>query len=191
MKTLKTIALVFSTVAIFTSCSDDDNKSTPVNEEELITTVKVTLTNGTNIITLTSKDLDGPDAPGATEITVDGPLLANTTYTGKVELLNETETPVEIVSEEIEESAQEKLDHQFFFAAIPSLLGTFTYADLDGEGNPIGLRFTFTTGAASTGSLSVILRHLPNKSATGVSSGDITNAGGSTDAQAIFPITVE
>jgi hypothetical protein len=190
MKTLKTIALVFSTVAIFTSCSDDDNKSTPVNEEELITTVKVTLTNGTNIITLTSKDLDGPDAPGATEIT-GGTLLANTTYTGKVELLNETETPVEIVSEEIEESAEEKLDHQFFFGALEGLLGTFTYEDEDGEGNPIGLSFTFRTGAASTGSLSVILRHLPNKSETGVSSGDITNAGGTTDAQAIFPITVQ
>jgi hypothetical protein len=35
------------------------------------------------------------------------------------------------------------------------------------------------------------LRHLPNKSETGVSSGDITNAGGTTDAQAIFPITVQ
>ena len=189
MKTLKTIALVFSTVAIFTSCSDDDNKSTPVNEEELITTVKVTLINGINTIELTSRDLDadGPDAP----VITGGTLLANTTYTGKVELLNETETPVEIVSEEIEESAQEKLDHQFFFGALEGLLGTFTYDDEDGEGNPIGLSFTFTTGAASTGSLSVTLRHLPNKSATGVSSGDITNAGGTTDATAIFPIIVQ
>ena len=189
MKTLKTIALVFSTVAIFTSCSDDDNKSTPVNEEELITTVKVTLTNGTNTITLTSKDLDldGPNAP----VITGGTLAANTFYTGEVSLLNETEDPAEVISAEIEESAEEKLDHQFFFGALSGLLGTFNYADEDGEGNPIGLRFTFTTGAASTGSLSVILKHLPNKSATGVSSGDITNAGGSTDAQAIFPITVE
>jgi hypothetical protein len=187
MKTLKTIALVFSTVAIFTSCSDDDNKSTPVNEEELITTVKVTLTNGTNIITLTSKDLDGPDAP----VITGGTLAANTVYIGEVSLLNETEDPAEVISAEIEESAEEKLDHQFFFGALEGLLGTFAYADEDGEGNPIGLSFTFRTGAASTGSLSVTLRHLPNKSATGVSSGDITNAGGTTDAQAIFPITVE
>ena len=191
MKIVKTIALVFSTVAIFTSCSDDDNKSTPVNEEELITTVKVTLTNGTNTITLTSKDLDGPDAPGEREITVDGPLLANTTYTGKVELLNETDVPAEIISAIIEESAEEKLDHQFFFGTLSGLLGTFNYTDQDGEGKPIGLSFTFTTGAASTGSLSVTLIHLPNKSETGVSSGDITNAGGTTDAQAIFPITVQ
>lgn len=189
MKTLRTIALVFSAVAIFTSCSDDDNKTTPVNEEEVITTVKVTLTNGSNVITLTSKDLDldGPNLPIVTE----GNLTANTTYSGEVFLLNETKDPAEVISAEIEESAEEKLDHQFFFGALSGLLGTFNYTDEDGEGNPIGLRFTFTTGATSTGSLSVILKHLPNKSATGVSSGDITNAGGSTDAQAIFPITVE
>jgi hypothetical protein len=189
MKALKTIALVFSTVAIFTSCSDDDNNSTPVNEEEVITTVKVTLTNGTNIITLTSKDLDldGPNAP----VITGGTLAANTVYTGEVSLLNETDDPAEIISAEIEESAEEKLDHQFFFGALSGLLGTFNYADQDGEGNPIGLRFTFTTGDASTGSLSVILRHLPTKSAPGVSLGDITNAGGSTDAQAIFPIIVQ
>ncbi len=189
MKTLKTFALVFSTVALFTSCSDDDNKATPVNEEEVISTVKVTLTNGANVITLIQRDLDldGPNEP----VITGGTLQANTTYTGVVQLLNETEDPIEIVSEEIEESDKEKRDHQFFFAAIPSLLGTFSYTDEDSNGNPIGLNFTFTTGAASTGDLSVILKHLPNKSAPNVSSGDITNAGGSTDAEAIFPITIE
>jgi len=188
MKTLKTIAIIFSLAAIFTSCSNDDDSS-PVNEEEVISTVKVTLTNGANIITLTSKDLD-LDGPNLPEITVSGNLSANTTYTGEVSLLNETVSPVKVVSEEIVESAQEKLDHQFFYVANSGLLGAFTYEDEDGNGNPIGLRFTFTTGAASTGDLSVILKHLPNKSAEGVSSGDITNAGGNTDAEAKFNITV-
>lgn len=188
MKTLKTIALILSTASIFSSCSDDD-KATPVNQEEVITTVEVTLTNGSNVVTLIQKDLDldGPDAP---EIT-GGTLAANTTYTGIIRLLNETKTPVEVVSEEIEESAQEKLEHQFFFGVNSGLLGTFAYSDVDANDNPIGLNFTFTTGNASTGNLSVTLRHLPNKSAAGVSSGDITNAGGSTDASASFPITIE
>jgi hypothetical protein len=35
------------------------------------------------------------------------------------------------------------------------------------------------------------LRHLLNKNAAGVSTGDITNAGGSTDAEVTFPIVVE
>jgi hypothetical protein len=32
---------------------------------------------------------------------------------------------------------------------------------------------------------------LPNKSATGVASGNIANAGGSTDAEVTFPITIQ
>ncbi|HBK71516.1 MAG TPA: type 1 periplasmic binding fold superfamily protein, partial [Flavobacteriaceae bacterium] len=36
-----------------------------------------------------------------------------------------------------------------------------------------------------------ILRHEPNKSASGVSDGDITNAGGETDIEVIFNITVQ
>lgn len=189
MKTIKTIAFFITLTTILASCSND-NDTTPVNEEELITTVKVVLTAGTNSITLTSKDLDS-DGPNPPEVSVSGNLAANTTYSGVVSLLNETVTPVKVVSEEIEESAQEKLDHQFFYSASSGLLGTFAYSDADGNGNPIGLLFTFTTGNASSGDLTVTLKHLPNKTATGVSSGDITNAGGSTDAQAVFPITIE
>jgi hypothetical protein len=39
--------------------------------------------------------------------------------------------------------------------------------------------------------LKITLVHLPKKSEPGVSSGDITNAGGTTDATAIFPIIVQ
>jgi hypothetical protein len=52
------------------------------------------------------------------------------------------------------------------------------------------LTFTLTTGNVGTGNLTVTLRHLPNKSALGVSTGDITNAGGATDAYVSFPVTV-
>jgi hypothetical protein len=46
--------------------------------------------------------------------------------------------------------------------------------------------FTLKTGtAATTGNIVVILRHEPIKNAEGVASGDITNAGGATDAQII------
>ncbi|WP_396211089.1 type 1 periplasmic binding fold superfamily protein [Flavobacterium sp.] len=167
----------------FIACDKDDNPiAPPVNEEELITTVKVTLTNGTNVVTLTSKDLDGPNQP---VLTVVGTLIANTTYDGVVELLDETKNPVDIVSEEIEESEEEKREHQFFYN-LTGLTGSTVYSDFDSNGNPIGLNFSYTTGAASTGSFTITLRHLPIKTAAGVASGDITNAGGSTDAQATF-----
>lgn len=190
MKTINTILITIAITLALTSCSNDDTSSTPVNEEEVITTVKVTLTNGSNTIILTSRDLDA-DGPNAPVISVSGNLSANTTYSGEVSLLNETKDPIEIVSAEIEESPSERLEHQFFYSSISGLLGTFTYADEDGNGNPVGLLFTFETGAASSGNLLVVLRHLPNKFAEGVSSGNISNAGGSTDAQALFPIIVE
>jgi hypothetical protein len=175
--------LAFAVVSIsLVSCSNDDE---PVNEEEVITTVVTTLTNGNNVITLTSRDLDG-DGPNQPVITSNGTIQANTLYQGQVTFLNETVSPAENITEEVEE---EGLEHQLFFQ-LPSSLGTISYSDEDENGNPIGLRFTYNTNTAATGNLIITLRHEPVKSAQGVSNGDITNAGGSTDAQVIFPIVV-
>ena len=59
------------------------------------------------------------------------------------------------------------------------------------NGHPIGLQIKMTTGMATTGMLTIILRHEPNKDATGVSDGDITNAGGETDIEITFDIDVQ
>jgi hypothetical protein len=189
MKTMKNLNktkiffLAIIAVAI-SSCSNDDK---PVNEEELITTVRTTLFGGGQTITLTSRDLDGdgPNPPVITPAT--GSLSPNTTYNGTVTFLNESVTPADDITVEVEE---EGVDHQIFYQA-PSAIGTFTYLDADANGKPIGLDFTLTTGSSSTtGNLTVTLRHLPNKSAAGVASGDITNAGGSTDAAVTYPISI-
>jgi len=178
MKTVKFLSLFLAIGLVMTSCdSDDDNM--PVNEEEVITTLTATLMGGGSTITLTSRDLDG-DGPNAPVVTVSGALAAGTTYTGSLDLLNETEDPAESITEEI---AEEDDEHQFFFA---SDVATFAYADMDGDGNPIGLAFTMTTGAAGTGDVTITLRHEPAKSAAGVSGGDITNAGGETDISVTF-----
>lgn len=180
---LKFLALFLSSTLVLTSCSNDD---APVNEEEVITTVRVTLVGGGQTIILESRDLDG-DGPNTPEITVSGNLIAGTTYTGSTRFLNELVDPAEEITDEVEEEGAE---HQVFYQLLSSL-GTVTYTDTDVNGNPIGLSFTLTTGStAGTGNLAVTLRHEPNKTATGVANGDITNAGGSTDAQVIFPIQV-
>ncbi|WP_073087420.1 type 1 periplasmic binding fold superfamily protein [Winogradskyella jejuensis] len=185
MKTFKLLAIPFLCLALFTSCSDDDNP-TLVNEEEVITTmtIELTPTAGGNTVTLQTRDLDG-DGPNPPVIT-NGTLMANTTYNGSIELLDETDlNNVEDITEEVEEEDDE---HQFFFTTG---LGTVAYADMDGNGNPVGLSFTFTTGAAASGDFTVTLRHEPVKDAAGVSSGDITNAGGETDIIATFNVTVQ
>ena len=185
MKSIKTILTLTLISMLGFSCSDDDD-GTPevVNEEEVITTMIVRLTpqGGGNTITLQSQDLDG-DGPNAPEITVSGNLEDFTTYEGRIELLNETEDPVEDITEEIEEEAEE---HQFFFSTTGSL-GNVTYTDADANANPIGLTFLMTTQQPGDGTISITLRHEPLKP----NDGTLAGAGGETDIAQTFNVTVE
>ncbi len=185
MKKYRVLAIVLVTQFFIHSCTNDT--SNPVNEEEVITTVSLTLTGGGQVIALTSRDLDG-DGPNPPAVTASGNLAPNITYTGAVTFLNETQSPAEDITVEVEE---EGVDHQVFYQ-LPAGLGTITYTDtdLDLNGKPIGLTFTLTTGNVGVGNLTVTLRHLPNKSAEGVATGDITNAGGATDADVSFPVNI-
>ena len=186
MKIFKNLALVFFVATGFTACSSDDPEV--VNEEELITTLTATLKpsgGGTDII-LKSVDLDG-DGPDAPVISVSANLSANTNYSGVLKVENEMESPAEDITLEVLEEDEE---HQFFFTPTNNI-ATVTYDDMDGDGNPIGVQFSLATTTAATGNLTITLRHEPVKTASGVSNGDITNAGGETDVQAVFPITVQ
>ena len=168
-------------VFMFTSCTDD---SDPVNEEEVITTMTVTLTpdNGGTAVVLQTRDLDGEGGEDPS-VTVSGPLTSGESYSGSIVLLNETEDPAENVTEEIEEEDDE---HQFFFVVGSGLDVTTSYDDQDGNGNPVGLSFTLTAGSASGGDFTVTLRHEPTKPNTG-----INDAGGETDIEETFVITVQ
>lgn len=184
---MKKYIFLFSTIIFMTltSCSSDDPEI--VNQEELITTLKITLTpqGGGDAVILESKDLDG-DGPIEPKTTVSGNLQVNKTYAGVVLLLNETLTPAEDITLEVEE---EGVDHQFFYTFSNSI-ATVNYTDFDANNKPIGITFSLTTTSADVGNLTVILRHLPNKAGTGVSAGSITNAGGETDVEATFSLTV-
>ena len=185
MKLRTNFILVFLAIGLIsiTSCKDDD----PVddNVEELITTLVYTLNDGTSDVVFTFTDLDGDggDAP----VIINGTLAANTTYTGSMELRNDSENPAEDITEEIEEEDEE---HQFFFA-VSGANATIAYSDMDADGNPIGLSSTLTTGDASTGTMTITLRHEPAKDGAGVSDGDISNAGGETDIEVTFDVTIQ
>lgn len=176
---------------VFSGCSDDDDHddhSHPVNEQEVITTIEVTLTDGDNTYVLTWEDLDGIDGPD--EAVVTGGTMPAGTYSGDIQLYNKTVDPSDeeyVVTTEILEEDEE---HQFFFNTINGLDATVVYTDMDSEGNPIGQQFGLTANVSS-GGLNVVLLHEPDKNAAGVPDGDMTNALGETDVDITFPITVQ
>ena len=186
MKTMKTMkrCSIFALLAIaMIGCSDDDAAPLPINEEEVITTVILTLTpeSGEPVI-LTAID---PDAEGPLEIetTVSGSFSQNTQYEGAVRFLNETETPAEEITDEVIEEADE---HQVFYTVGEGLNITTEYQDSDSNGNPLGVSITLETGEASSGSLTVTLRHEPVKPNDGLDS-----AGGETDVTTTFDVSIE
>lgn len=185
MNKLKFLSITAVVALFLVSCSsDDDTALQPINEEEVITTMTVTLTpnGGGTAITLQTRDLDG-DGPNAPDITVSGNLAANVSYNASISLLNETESPAGNITEEVED---ESLEHQFFYTANGGLDVTTTYGNFDSNNNPLGTEFTLAAGAISSGSLTFTLRHEPTKPNTGLS-----DAGGETDITATFNLAIE
>ncbi len=169
---------------IIVSCSKDNDTPEAVNEEEVITTMTVTLSpsDGSSSIILQTKDLDG-DGPNSPEVTVSGSLKTGVVYSGSISLLNETETPAENITEEVEEESDE---HQFFFTVGSGLDASTEYLNFDTGGNPLGTQFSLTAGLVSSGALTVTLRHEPKKPNSG-----LQDAGGETDIESSFNIVIE
>jgi hypothetical protein len=192
-QTLKNAILVAALGGALTACKKDEETpptppAPPVNEQELITTVKLFFTSpdSTDLREWIWRDLDG-DGGNAPVITSEA-LAANSTYTVRIEVLDESNpNDVEDITAEI---LEEDAEHQFFFI-VTDANASVQYTDQDGNGNPVGLQTLWSLGAASNGSMTVILRHEPAKDAPGVSAGDITNAGGETDVEIAFPLLIE
>lgn len=183
MKNFTPILGIFSIFGLlFASC--DPKEPIIPNEEELITTLVVELEANGTFYRLEYKDLDG-DGGNPPEIAVDS-LAANTMYSANITLYYENSEFTEELTGEILDEAEA---HQFFFSSTGT--STFTYTDMDANGNPVGVTFDLTTGDAGDEQFTVILRHEPNKSALGVSDGDISNAGGETDIEIVFEIHID
>ena len=169
---------------LYFSCDDDNDTPEPINEEEVITTMIVTLVNhqnGSDVVTMQTQDLDG-DGPNAPVLTVSGPLTAGTSYAGSVQFLNEMEDPAEDITEEVQEEDDE---HQVFFSASGVVM-EFVYMDFDGDGNELGTQFVLAPITQGDGSLTITLVHEPTKPNDG-----LDTAGGEIDIQTTFSVTVQ
>ena len=188
MKNRIMFTLAATIVFSLTSCdSNDDDGTMPelINQEEVITTVQLSLrsvVDGTSVI-YSSVDADG-DGPNEPVITNTGFLAPDTDYTGSVTFLNETVSPAEDITEEVEEEADE---HQVFYTPNSTLLVTVAPSNFDSDNNVLGTQFTLRTGISSLGTLTVTLRHEPVKP----NNGTLDSAGGETDVQVIFPVMVQ
>ena len=206
-KTLKTLLASFGLV--FSVACGGDDVETPdegENEQEVITTVRLTFmpTSGTNVVAeFLDADGDGGNAP-----TIDDIQLTNgMNYTLSVAFENALETPAEDITEEIEE---EDAEHQVFFfgsavtgPANPNnnaAVLSHAYTDQDAGGLPVGLANTIEAVQAGSGTMTVMLRHLPEQAGTAQKvaglAGDLATSGeaalpGDVDAQVDFQVTVQ
>lgn len=178
---------IIATLTIFSSCKKDP---TPTNEEELITTMILSLQkNGSS--TVQNFVFNDPDGVGGIAATVDSVIIDKATeYNATITLLNTQVSPADTISKEV---LEEGTVHQFFYQSSTNALSGFHYlAPNDDNGNPFGLNFDFDTwNWKLSGLLKITLRHEPNKTATGVASGDITNADGETDIEVEFPVRLQ
>lgn len=158
------LVLLFIAGFIFYSGCESDPTSPPTDHpQELITTVILTLINQTNqddTINVVWKDLDGE---GGNPPEIDTLFLTSgVNYNGSIQLLDESKTPPEDITEEIEE---EKNSHQIFYNVLGPAANRITITITDFDSNspplPVGLEFTFEVSAGdnTSGSLNIVLSH--------------------------------
>lgn len=172
--------------AVITSCKKD--KVEEPNEEEVITTMKLTFVPVGGGTTLTYQFND-PDGPGGTApIQQEIVLAPSKSYNVTLQLLNETETPAEDITIEV---ASEADAHRFFYE--PTAVSNITVSGLnnDGAGIPLGITSTWAAGTVSTGKIKITLRHYPS-SPPGKAAGDLVNSSkSSTDIEVEFNTRIQ
>lgn len=191
MNKIKSIAsiILFTSVAM-TACKPDENLPEPKPvEQELITTVRLTVTNNSGFNKVFNYKVDnGFGSATQGQVTIDDVELApETAYNVKIEVLNEAENPAENITEEV---LAESHHHLFVLESNPTTGAgalAFSNGNKDDEGMPLNQEFTMTSGAVGTGVFTVTLKHEPtDKNATTPDA-----AGGETDAQAVFPVKIQ
>ncbi|WP_459210157.1 type 1 periplasmic binding fold superfamily protein [Aquimarina rhabdastrellae] len=185
---MKTISkfLAISVMTMFISCSSDDDAPQVINEEEVITTVRLLVTEDgtTNTQTVTWKEgVNGANnLPNVT-------LEESKTYSVKVQFLNESDpNDVEDITEEV---IEERDEHYVFFdnSAVNGVtIASGNEDSIDSNNIGINIDTDWTVTAGSTGrNLRVYLIHEPTQK-TGSTRADF---GGETDVEVDFNVTIQ
>ena len=214
MKTIKlkhALYVLLGTTLTYAGCSSkSENAVAPNIANETITQASLKFTNEANGADTTSCTytfhVDNTGEVTSTDSTT-LTLKANAVYDAKVYMLDQTQKPVFVVSDEIKERQNY---HLFFYQPTPVTTApvisnttpyipgtpltpnssplnlTVTRTDHDTNNPPleVGLTAKFTTKAASTGNLRWVLRHQPNAK-------NGTFAPGSTDLDVNFNVIIK
>lgn len=181
-KTAMATLFILSVVLSYTSCKKKVTTPPNPNEEELITTFKITFVDSAGVqpsISAIYKDTDGDGGNNPSQWDSIH-LKANTTYFAEILLLDETKTPVDTISQEV---SQEGQDHLFCFSSA-NVNTSIKRTDLDINNLEIGLHSTWYTGAISSGTMQIVLRHQPD-----IKTGSC--ALGASDVDILFQCTVQ
>jgi hypothetical protein len=159
--------LIAAAVALLAISGCKDNPADPGddNEQELITSVTLNLTEldaaGNPTATIVSVNFKDPDGAGGVAPTIGTlTLKAGKNYKGTIALLDESKNPAEDITAEVKQEADA---HQFFYTPKEGIAGrvTVTITDKDSRNLPLGLQYNVavTAGAAVSGKLNVVLSH--------------------------------
>jgi hypothetical protein len=178
-----TAVLGMTLIGLLGACGE--SSTAPGGESEVISRVTLTLTPSSGGTALTAyiddSDGNGPTAPSAQVGTL--ALTRGVTYTGTVKFENRLANPVQDITKEVEEEANE---HRVFYTVTATGV-TVTTTDVDGQNRPLGLRFSkVVSNTATAGTLRVVLCHYGNTAKQAAA----TTCTGDTDVSQLFTFTV-
>ncbi|MDX2003137.1 MAG: hypothetical protein SFW35_11930 [Chitinophagales bacterium] len=184
MKNVLLLAFTLTVLFVLNSCSDTKDPDEP-NEQELITTLKITFVDSANTSIVRTFQYRDPDGDGGNPaVQFDTIKLApSKTYVASIVLLDESKTPADSISNEVRE---EGTDHQFFFT-ISGVNVTTSYEDVDDNGNPLGLESRWKTNTVGNGTAQIVLKHQPGVKAAAPGDQSL----GDTDIELNFPLVIE
>ncbi len=180
---LPVLVAVFFAVAL-SSCKKE-KEGEEDNENELITTVKLSFTYGGEAVkqVFTWRDLDGEG--GNAPVIEDIVLERGKTYFVTLDLLDETKTPADDITAEVREEADA---HRVYYTVSGSAGLLIDNLDKDDEGISLGTIAQWTATQSGTGSVRIVLRHYPSGGKE--ESDPMTSSKSSTDVDVSFNLVI-
>lgn len=171
-------AFAFTIFAISISCTKEAPEL--VDEQELITTVRLAIKGPNNSLQVVEWKMDNSNTNSIQ-------LTPETEYEVTISIWDESDPLyIENITDEVKLEADE---HQFFyeFSGVNVVLKTATTDVLDSQNNPLYVVSSWNTGAKGQGTVQVFLIHDP----TTKTSTNRAGFGGATDVQVSFDIRIE